>query len=254
MATSKKIKSAIRSKGLSERQLMGNIADIRESLSEADYSSKMFDIKSKQSGQLYDAIYSGLNLATTIAGTLEQRSELKSNIETFKESLGEGSELTIQKKPSLIDVFKKESSLSDYLKGDQYLIGDKAIGSKYDVSALGSKIKSEQTAKDLLERMTGKDTMPSNNINLESPKVGSITGGASQLPPKFMQSEGGGLETPKSVFKPEMLVMSDEYMESQDMDIGEKRSPSNFLTEYTQTSNTLRSMLDPNYYENLQRP
>ena len=219
MATSKKIKSAIRSRGLSERQLMGNIADVRESLSEADYSSKMFDIKSRQSGQLYDAIYSGLNLATTISGTLEQRSELKSNIETFKGSLDEESELRLQKKPSLIDVFKKESSLSDYLKGDQYLIGDKVIGSKYDVAALGSKIQSEQTAKDLLERITSSE--------LETPK------------------------SVKSIPQPEMLVMSDEYMESQGMNIPEKTSPSDFLTEYPQTSNTIRSMIDPNYYDNL---
>jgi len=237
MATSKKIKSAIRSKGSSQREFSKNLADVRSSLQESDFSNKLFDLKSKERESKYDLAYSALDLGSTLASSLEQRSELKSNIKEFEGSLKDTQEMRIEKKPSLIDVFKKKGSLSSYLQGDQYYLGDKSLGSKYDVAALGSEIKSKREASLLMSNSITNDTLIQ-DLNIKTPK---------DIPKTFVMSDEYMEKQGMNI--PEVVTMSDEYMESQGMNIPDNDA-SNFLTEYPQTSNTLRSMLDPNYKPN----
>ena len=214
MATSKKIKSAIRSKGSSQREFSKNLADVRSSLQESDFSNKLFDLKSKERASKYDLAYSAIDLGSTLASSLEQRSELKSNIKEFEGSLKDTQEMRIEKKPSLIDVFKKKGSLSSYLQGDQYYLGDKSLGSKYDVAALGSEIKSKREASLLMSNSITNDTLIE-DLNLEEPKNKTTSDLETDIPQKTKYKDG-----------------------------------KEFLKEYPKTSNAIKEMLDPTPYIN----
>ena len=211
MSTASKIKSAIRSGGKSRRKAISALSDVSSKLSEADYSSKLFEIKSKQSEDFFNTVYSGIDTLATLAGGLEQKAELESNIKFLEGELGEGQQFEIKQKPRLIDVFKDDVTLSDYLTGeDQYFLGEKSFGSKYDVAALGSKIKSERDAAALLSKSIETNTISEvAQSTLEEPKMPSITGGPSPIPEVYSSIEregGGGLETPKTPKMPKVMT------------------------------------------------
>ena len=226
MSTASKIKSAIRSGGKSRRKAISALSDVSSKLSEADYSSKLFEIKSKQSEDFFNTVYSGIDTLATLAGGLEQKAELESNIKFLEGELGEGQQFEIKQKPRLIDVFKDDVTLSDYLTGeDQYFLGEKSFGSKYDVAALGSKIKSERDAAALLSK-----SIETNKISkvaqstLEEPKMPSITGGPSPIPEVYSSIEregGGGLETPRIAKNPKPINQILEERQKQNNKIKE---------------------------------
>ena len=209
MSTALKIKSAIRSGGKSRRKAISALSDVSSKLSEADYSSKLFEIESKQSEDFFNTVYSGIDTLATLAGGLEQKAELESNIKFLEGELGEGQQFEIKQKPKLIDVFKDDVTLSDYLTGeDQYFLGEKSFGSKYDVAALGSKIKSERDAAALLSKSIETNTISKvAQSTLEEPKMPSITGGPSPIPDysSIERKGNGGLETPKIPKAPKVI-------------------------------------------------
>lgn len=209
MSTASKIKSAIRSGGKSRRKAISALSDVSSKLSEADYSSKLFEIESKQSEDFFNTVYSGIDTLATLAGGLEQKAELESNIKFLEGELGEGQQFEIKQKPKLIDVFKDDVTLSDYLTGeDQYFLGEKSFGSKYDVAALGSKIKSERDAAALLSKSIETNTISKvAQSTLEEPKMPSITGGPSPIPDysSIERKGNGGLETPKIPKAPKVI-------------------------------------------------
>ena len=209
MSTASKIKSAIRSGGKSRRKAISALSDVSSKLSEADYSSKLFEIESKQSEDFFNTVYSGIDTLATLAGGLEQKAELESNIKFLEGELGEGQQFEIKQKPKLIDVFKDDVTLSDYLTGeDQYFLGEKSFGSKYDVAALGSKIKSERDAAALLSKSIETNTISEvAQSTLEEPKMPSITGGPSPIPDysSIERKGNGGLETPKIPKAPKVI-------------------------------------------------
>ena len=209
MSTALKIKSAIRSGGKSRRKAISALSDVSSKLSEADYSSKLFEIESKQSEDFFNTVYSGIDTLATLAGGLEQKAELESNIKFLEGELGVGQQFEIKQKPKLIDVFKDDVTLSDYLTGeDQYFLGEKSFGSKYDVAALGSKIKSERDAAALLSKSIETNTISKvAQSTLEEPKMPSITGGPSPIPDysSIERKGNGGLETPKIPKAPKVI-------------------------------------------------
>ena len=77
-------------------------------------------------------------------------------------------------KTSLSDVLKgKKGSLTSYLTGKQeYFIGDKSIGSQYDVSARGDEIFSKRLAKNLLEMTEGESLMDKPTPTLQPMQTG----------------------------------------------------------------------------------
>ena len=234
MSTSAKIKSAIRSKGSSQRKAISSLSDVSSRLSEADFSSKIFEIKSKQSEEAFDTVFSGIDALATLAGGLEQKAELESNIKVLEGELGEGQQFKIKQKPKLMDVFKKDVTLSDYLTSeDQYFLGDKSFGSKYDVAALGSKIKSERDAAALLSKSIETNTISEIGLDtLESPKVSSITGRSTPLQERNEGSGLSGLESPKSLKS------------------NNKITPEEYLKKFPNASNSIKAVLDPNYKPN----
>ena len=156
-SSSKRIKSAISAKGRAQRQLTADYADVQSSLLDADLSSKEFAIDRKESDEFFSTLYSGLEVADTLSQGFEQKAQIKSDIAAFEDFLPEGvSPLRIEKKTSLMDVFKRKGKISDYLYGqDEYFVGDKSYGSMYDVAARGKEIKSLDSVKDLLGNMPG---------------------------------------------------------------------------------------------------
>ena len=253
MATSKQIKSAIRSSGASKRQFMGSAFEMKNFLEQADSSSKMYDLKSKQSEEKYNTIFSGLDLLSTISEGIEQKKELQSNIGEFEKSLGDNQKFRIEKKPNLMDVLTKKSSMTDYLAGDQYFVGDKSYGSKYDVSALGEASKSQRLSEEALRLSKSiENNSVIGDLNLEVPKVDSINGRPSELSPESMKYEGRGLETPKSVKTPikqdpTNMVLTDDYMESRGMNIADPdKNPKKDLFSYVNNFN-LDSLSDKEF-------
>ena len=156
-SSSQKIKSAISAKGSAERQLTSDYADVTSSLFDSELSSKEFDLDKKESDDFFNTLYSGLEVADTLSQGWEEKAKLKSDIATFEGSLPEGiSPMRIEKKTSLMDVFKRKGKIGDYLYGqDEYFVGDKSYGSMYDVAARGKQIKSLDSVKDLLSGMPG---------------------------------------------------------------------------------------------------
>ena len=162
MATAAKIKSAIRSKSSGERRILSSLADVSSSLMSAKESSMMFDLEQQEKKSMYDTLYSGLELAGTIKGGIEQKQEIATGIKRFKEALPENLREDFRmEKTTLSDVLKgKKGSLTSYLTGkEEYFIGDKSIGSQYDVSARGDEIFSKRLAKNLLEMTEGESLM-----------------------------------------------------------------------------------------------
>ena len=177
MATAKQIKSAIRSQSSAQRGVTQQLAGVESLLQQADFSSKMSDIKNKQRETMFSTAASGLELASTFGEGLKQKAELESNIKAFEESLPEavrkaGGVTTIENpnRASLMDVLKGEKgSLTSFLydEKEQYMLGENILGSKYDVAAMGEKAKAlKQT--DLLDRFNQGEPLDSKSPTLQS--------------------------------------------------------------------------------------
>lgn len=185
MATAAQIKSAIRSQSTGQRQVSEQLAGVESLLQQADFSSKMSDIKEAQKDTMYSSLFSGLDTASTFGEGLKQKAELESNIKAFEESLPEAVRkaggVTIVDNPNratLMDVLKgKKGSLTSLLydEKEQYMLGENVLGSKYDVSAMGEKAKAlKQT--DLLDRFMEGEPLDSKSPTLKleaSPTLGT---------------------------------------------------------------------------------
>lgn len=175
MATAAQIKSAIRSKAGNERRIMSSLADVSSSLMSAKESSMMFDLEQQEKRTMYDTLYSGMELGQTIVGGIEQKREIAQGVERFKEALPSDLKKDFRmEKTSLSDVLKgKKGSLTSYLTGKQeYFIGDKSLGSQYDVSARGDEIFSKRMAKNLLEMTEGESLMDRPTPTLQPMQAG----------------------------------------------------------------------------------
>ena len=175
MATAAQIKSAIRSKSGSERRIMSSLADVSSSLMSAKESSMMFDLEQQEKRTMYDTLYSGMELGETIIGGIQQKREIAQGIERFKEALPSDLRKDFRmEETSLSDVLKgKKGSLTSYLTGKQeYFIGDKSLGSQYDVSARGDEIFSKRMAKNLLEMTEGESLMDRPTPTLQPMQAG----------------------------------------------------------------------------------
>jgi hypothetical protein len=93
-----------------------------------------------------------------------------------------------------MDVFKKKTGISEYLSSkvnmeqDQYFLGERKLGSRYDVAARGKSILSEKAVEDLLELTDDPSMMDMTtpSLNMEMPKMNfdfkSIYGQPSAIP------------------------------------------------------------------------
>ena len=211
MATASKIKSAIRSRGASQRQLTGQLAGVTEQLMKGQESSMMAQFEDQEKARMFGTLSAGLEAGASFLEGVKQKQELKSNIDFLTESLGEqGKELSMVRgdKSSLMDVFSGKASVSSYLFGQQqYQLDGKNVGSKYDVSAMGEKARALQQD-NMLDTFLGTDALSKKQDigldTLESPKMPSITGGPSPLPDyaSIERESGGGLESPKEIKLP----------------------------------------------------
>ena len=157
MPSSSKIKSAIRARGTAERELTRDYSDVTSSLLESELSSKEFELDKAESTEAFETLYSGLELADTLSVGFEEKRKLKGDIAAFEGSLPKGaSPLRIEKKPTMMDFFSRKAKLSDVVYGqDEYFLGERSYGSKYDVAARGKKIKALDSVEDLLGSMGG---------------------------------------------------------------------------------------------------
>ena len=153
----KSLKSAIRSKGTLDRQMGSQLFDATSSLMASDLSAKEFEFEQKEKNAFYNTLYSGLELADTLSVGFEEKRKLKGDIAAFEGSLPKGaSPLRIEKKPTMMDFFSRKAKLSDVVYGqDEYFLGERSYGSKYDVAARGKKIKALDSVEDLLGSMGG---------------------------------------------------------------------------------------------------
>ena len=175
MATAAQIKSTIRSQSTGQRKILSSLADVSSSLTSAKESSMMFDLEQQEKKTMYDTLYSGMELGQTIVGGIEQKREIAQGVERFKEALPSDLRKDFRmEKTSLSDVLKgKKGSLTSYLTGKQeYFIGDKSIGSQYDVSARGDEIFSKRLAKNLLEMTEGESLMDKPTPTLQPMQAG----------------------------------------------------------------------------------
>ena len=227
MATAAQIKSAIRSKSTGQRKMMSSLADVGSSLMSAKESSMMFDLKQQEKNTMYDTLYSGLELGETIVGDIEQKKEIATGVERFKEALSEDLRKDFRmEKTSLSDVLKgKKGSLTSYLTGKQeYFIGDKSIGSQYDVSARGDEIFSKKLAKNLLEMTEGESLMDRPTPTLQPMQAGYGTINMSKI----------GKMKPSSIQVKEDIIKNIDYdlfghdSETEDIDI-----PQSILDKYS---------------------
>lgn len=163
MATSAQIKSAIRSRGASQRDITEQLAGVTEQLQRAEESANLFKLREAEQGRTLAFLSSGLELAATRSEQIKQRAELDRNIKAFEDSLPEGirKEYRIDKADiSLMDVFKRKNTLTDFLsQEDKYFLGEKQLGNKYDVAARGKEIMSKSLVKNLLESMDAPSMM-----------------------------------------------------------------------------------------------
>ena len=229
MATASKIKSAIRSRGASQRQLTGQLAGVTEQLMKGQESSMMAQFEDQEKARMYGTLSSGLEAGASFLEGVKQRQEIQSNIDFLSESLGEqGKELSMVRgdKSSLMDVFSGKASVSSYLFGQQqYQLDGKNVGSKYDVSAMGEKAKALQQD-NMLDTFLGKDSLSKKQDvgldTLETAKMPSLTGIPTPLQERAEGDGPSGLETPRTAQDPkpisEILKKQDTMMDK----VGEK--------------------------------
>ena len=217
MATAAQIKSAIRSKAGSERKIMSSLADVSSSLMSAKESSMMFDLEQQEKKTMYDTLYSGIELGETILGDIEQKKEIAQGVERFKEALPSDLRKDFRmEKTSLSDVLKgKKGSLTSYLTGKQeYFIGDKSLGSQYDVSARGDEIFSKRLAKNLLEMTEGESLMDKPTPTLQPMQAGYGTiniSNINKMKPSNMQVKDISTDIDYDLFGGETKTEDDPY-------------------------------------------
>ena len=194
-SSSSKIKSAIASRGRAQRDISKHYSDVTSSLLDSQLSEGMYGLERKESEEFYGTLSSSLEVLDTLSEGFKQKKELKSDISAFEESLPEGADLRIEKKPTLMDYLSKDKKvkLSDVMYGeDKYYLGERKLGSKYDVAARGKQIIAKDSIDELIGNMEGEkytsnvnrtlsDFSPELNFDLQ--KYNSI-----KLPNVFQQS------------------------------------------------------------------
>jgi len=173
MATASKIKSAIRSRGAAQRNITQQLAGVSEQLLKAEESARLNEFRAKEEAVGFASAFSALEAGSTYLEGVRQSQELQSNIDAFEQSLPESVRqaggVTIERgaKSSLMDVFTGKASMSDYLYGqEKYMLGERELGTKYDVAAMGEKAKAMKQG-DLLDQFFGGEPLPKSTISRE---------------------------------------------------------------------------------------
>ena len=173
MATSAQIKSAIRSRGASQRDITEQLAGVTEQLQRAEESANLFKLREAEIAKTTGTLSSALELGSTYLEGVALKQELEDSMMDFERLLPEGVreaggvKMVRGPKSSLMDVFTGTASLSDYLYGQEtYMLGERKLGTKYDVAALGKQAKAMQQA-DLLEQFFGGEPLPKSTISRE---------------------------------------------------------------------------------------
>ena len=173
MATSAQIKSAIRSRGASQRDITEQLAGVTEQLQRAEESANLFKLREAEEAKRIGTLSSALEVGSTALELVASRQELKDSMMDFEQSLPEGVreaggvKMVRGPKSSLMDVFTGTASLSDYLYGQEtYMLGERKLGTKYDVAALGKQAKAMQQT-DLLDQFFGGEPLPKSKVSRE---------------------------------------------------------------------------------------
>jgi len=226
MATAAEIKSAIASRGASQRGITRQLAGVTEQLQKAEEASRLAKMKEQEIGRGYGTLFSALEVGTTALEYIRQDQELKSNIEEFEQSLPESVRqaggVTVQRsdRSSLIDVFRGKASMSDFLYGqEKYMLGERELGTKYDVAAMGEKAKAMRQG-DLLDQFFGGEPLPkstvSRGLGIERPSI-DVTKlyGDFKQKPSMMDKVGDKVENGTLVESGGRKKMSaEEYLET----------------------------------------
>tara|TARA_X000001388_G_scaffold27426_4_gene19377 strand:- start:13344 stop:13973 length:630 start_codon:yes stop_codon:yes gene_type:complete len=170
MARIDTLKSSLRKRTSAQKDLFQGKFDTFQGISDAGFTEESFKFDQSEKTKMFNTLYSGLELADTIKASMDQKKETMQSVEDFKSSLGEGKDLDVDKKTTLMDLLsrKEGSTISDYLYGqDTYSVGDKKIGSLYDVAAMGKQQKSKQIAELFLSKIDKSESLytPSFNPN-----------------------------------------------------------------------------------------
>tara|TARA_R110002020_G_scaffold115286_2_gene265058 strand:- start:13294 stop:14676 length:1383 start_codon:yes stop_codon:yes gene_type:complete len=184
MTTAAEIKSSIKSIGASERSISKDLSEVIKSLTEGKESAAISEFEEKEIGKAFDTTATFGEVADSTWSLLEQKGELESNIKFFEESLPDsakkagGIRKETVKQPSIWNVLKGDASLSEVAfqrsQGDErYFLGDKPLGSKYDVSALGERTRALQSD-DTLDIFDFGDELPESNISRTLPSMPSL--------------------------------------------------------------------------------
>ena len=182
MATAAEIKSSIKSIGTSERSLSKDLSEVIKSLTEGKESAALSEFKEKEIGKAFSTVSDFGEMADSTWSLLQQKGELESNIKFFEESLPDsakkagGLRKETVKQPSIWN--KGDMSMSELAyqrsQGDErYFLGDKPLGSKYDVSALGERTRALQSD-DTLDIFDFGDELPESNISRTLPSMPSL--------------------------------------------------------------------------------
>jgi uncharacterized FlaG/YvyC family protein len=194
MATSAQIKSAIRSRGASQRDITKQLAGVTEQLQRAEESANLFRLREAEIAKTTGTLSSALELGSTYLEGVALKQELEDSRMDFEQSLPEGVreaggvKMVRGPKSSLMDVFTGTASLSDYLYGQEtYMLGERKLGTKYDVAALGKQAKAMQQG-DLLDQFFGGEPLPKSKVSRElgmqqpSIDIKNLYGGLKQEP------------------------------------------------------------------------
>lgn len=239
MATAAEIKSAIASRGASQRDITKQLAGVTEQLQKAEESSRLAEMREQEIGRGFGTLYSALEVGATALEGIRQKQELESNIEAFEQSLPESVRqaggVTVERgdRSSLMDVFTGTASMSDYLYGqEKYMLGERELGTKYDVVAMGEKAKAMRQG-DLLDQFFGGEPLPKSTISRElgmerpSIDVTKLYGGLEQEP-SMMDKVGDKVEKGTLVKSDGKTKMSaEEYL---------KTDPPNAIKEMIKSS------------------
>jgi hypothetical protein len=173
MSTAAKIKSAIRSQGASQRDITEQLAGVTEQLQRAEESANLFKLTEAEIAKTTGTLSSALELGSTYLEGVALKQELQDSMMDLERLLPEGVreaggvKMVRGPKSSLMDVFTGTASLSDYLYGQEtYMLGERKLGTKYDVAALGKQAKAMQQA-DLLDQFFGGEPLPKSTISRE---------------------------------------------------------------------------------------
>ena len=173
MATSAQIKSAIRSRGASQRDITEQLAGVTEQLQRAEESANLFKLREAEIAKTTGTLSSALELGSTYLEGVALKQELEDSMMDFERLLPEGVreaggvKMVRGPKSSLMDVFTGTASLSDYLYGQEtYMLGERKLGTKYDVAALGKQAKAMQQG-DLLDQFFGGEPLPKSKVSRE---------------------------------------------------------------------------------------